>query len=44
MVNLHWLLYVLAFVCFLLASHPPAGMQIRWEWLAAACLTLTLVI
>lgn len=43
MVSAHLLLYGLAFVFFLTASWPPAG-PIRFEWLAAACLTLTLIV
>jgi len=43
MVNLHLLLYSLAVVFFAFASWPPRG-PIRWEWLAAVCLTLTLIV
>lgn len=44
MVHLHWLCYLLACVAFAVAACPPARIPIRWEWLAAALLTLTLVV
>ncbi len=43
MANLHLLLYVSAFVLFVLAACP-TGSRVRFEWLAAAALVLTLIV
>lgn len=40
MLTLHMLALILAFVCFLVASKPPAGLSVRMEWLAAAFVVL----
>ena len=40
MLTLRMLCLIVAFVCFLLASRPPAGITVRMEWLAAAFVVL----
>ena len=40
MLTLHMLALIVAFVCFLLASRPPAGITVRLEWLGAAFVVL----
>jgi hypothetical protein len=44
MLNVHVVLYALAFAFFLVAAYPPSQPGMRWEMLAFACLTLTLLV
>lgn len=39
-VNLHFLLYLAAVICFIIAACP-TGSRFRFEWFGAAALTLT---
>jgi hypothetical protein len=43
MLNIHVVLYALAFAFFLVAAYPPSH-PLRFEMLAFACLTLTLLV
>jgi hypothetical protein len=44
MLTARLLCLILAAVCFLLASKPPAGVNVRCEWLAAFFLVLAWVL
>lgn len=41
MVLTDWMLYLGAFICFLIAVHPPPRLAVRWEWLGVALLVAT---
>jgi hypothetical protein len=44
MLTAHLFALILACVCFVLASKPPAGLPVRLEWLGAAFVVLAWMI